>query len=50
MCSAFLRGMNWNDYEFIREVPPEAQEEVSPVDLTGWEMIIFELTDEDDEE
>jgi hypothetical protein len=41
--------VNWKDYEFIREVPPEAREEF-PVELTGWETIIFELMDDEDGE
>ncbi len=41
--------MNWKEYEFIREIPPEAREEPSG-ELTGWETIIFELTDDEDDE
>ena len=37
------------DYEFIREIPPEAPEELSG-ELTGWETIIFELMDDQDDE
>jgi hypothetical protein len=42
--------VNWKDLEFIRDLPPEAKEEIVPAELTGWETIIFELTDEQDEE
>jgi hypothetical protein len=44
-----LRGMNWKDYEFIREMPPEPGEKL-PDELTGWETIIFELMDDEDDE
>ena len=40
--------MNGKDYEFIREIPPEGPELSG--ELTGWETIIFELTDDEDDE
>ena len=44
-----MRRMNWKDCEFIRELPPETGQEPPEV-LTGWEAIIFELMDEEDDE
>ena len=41
--------MNWKDYEFILEIPPQPQEKLSE-ELTGWETIIFELMDDEDDE
>ena len=41
--------MNGKDYEFICEVPPEARQEPT-YERTGWETIIFQLMDEEDEE
>jgi hypothetical protein len=39
-------AMDWADYEFIADVPPEEQIEPPP-HLTGWEMVVFELEDLD---
>lgn len=50
MCPAFPGGMNWKDLEFIRELPAPPGRMERPDELTGWETIVFELTDDDDEE
>ena len=42
-----LPRMNWSDYEFIREEPPDLEKQ-APIVLTGWETIIFEIADEED--
>lgn len=38
--------MNSADYEFIREVPSE-KETHQPIELTGWETIVFEVQDDE---
>jgi hypothetical protein len=48
MRRAFVAPVNWDDFEFIREAPSVPAEEV-PVLLTGWELIVFELEDEETE-
>jgi hypothetical protein len=41
--------MDWADFEFIADVPPEGD---APLDgeLTGWELVIFVVEDEEDED
>jgi hypothetical protein len=38
--------MNWPDYEFIRDIPAPDEVE-SPLELTGWETVVFQLADDE---
>jgi hypothetical protein len=38
--------MDWIDYEFVADVPPDTDIEQDS-ELTGWECVIFELDDDE---
>lgn len=41
--------MDWMDYDFIADAPLE-DDLLEPIERTGWEVVIFELDDEEPEE